>query len=237
MHHNETWFRNRLHELQKTQADMGRAMPGSSDRATISRIISGERPIKLSELAPLCAFFSCPTEELLHHAGVNVVAYADQSQSEDQDEHRTEILEVNMKAGLGGGGLPELINFTDSNGQTYEIEELRDRWGLPSGYTRQELHVTAKSARIIEVQGDSMEPTLYTGDRVMIDCNQRSPTPPGLFALFDGIGVIVKRLEHIMNSDPTAINIMSDNHRHADVEEMLEQIHIIGRIVWVARKF
>ena len=45
-------------------------------------------------------------------------------------------------------------------------------------------------------------PTLLDGDIVLVDLGRRTPTPPGVFVLYDGMGLVAKRLEHIPNSDP-----------------------------------
>lgn len=82
-----------------------------------------------------------------------------------------------------------------------------------------------------------MEPTLEAGDRVMVDLSDRRPSPDGLFALWDGIGVVVKRLEHIPYSDPTRFRIISDNtERHNSYERNGDEINVIGRVIWLARK-
>jgi phage repressor protein C with HTH and peptisase S24 domain len=54
-------------------------------------------------------------------------------------------------------------------------------------------------------------PTLHDGEIVLVDLGRRSPTPPGIFVLHDGMGLVAKRLEHIPNSDPARLRIISDN--------------------------
>jgi hypothetical protein len=45
----------------------------------------------------------------------------------------------------------------------------------------------------------------------LVDLGRRSPTPPGIFVLDDGMGLVAKRLEHIPSSDPPRVRIISDN--------------------------
>ena len=101
---------------------------------------------------------------------------------------------------------------------------------------RHELNAQPENCHVIRVEGDSMEPTLRTGDRVMIDVSKTLPTPPGLFVLHDGLGLVVKRLEHLHGSDPATVRIISDNKRHEPYERTLDEAHIIGRVIWSARK-
>jgi len=146
------------------------------------------------------------------------------------------IAEVDVRGGMGGGGVAMALNHTDQHGNTISIDGIKAAWDLPSDYLRHELRVSAAQARIIEVQGDSMEPTLRPGDRVMVNLDDKRPSPPGVFALWDGMGVVVKRLQHITNSDPPRLRIISDNDRHEPEELTAEEVNIIGRVVWFARR-
>jgi phage repressor protein C with HTH and peptisase S24 domain len=54
--------------------------------------------------------------------------------------------------------------------------------------------------------------------------------------LDDGMGLVAKRLEHIPNSDPPAVRVISDNKLYPEYERTAEEIRIIGRIRWFARE-
>ena len=45
-----------------------------------------------------------------------------------------------------------------------------------------------------------------------------------------------KRLEHIPNSDPPRVRIISDNRLYKPCEGSGEEVNIIGRIRWFARE-
>ena len=85
-------------------------------------------------------------------------------------------------------------------------------------------------------RGDSMMPTLHDGDIVLVDLGRRSTPPPGIFALHDGMELVGKRLEHIPNSDPPRVRIISDNPLYKPYEGSGEEVNIIGRIRWFARE-
>lgn len=147
------------------------------------------------------------------------------------------IPEVDVRGGMGGGGLMALeVNHVDEWGNSVAADNVRATWELPNDYLRHELRVAPSKAYLIEVRGDSMSPTLETGDRVMIDTADTVPAPGGVFALFDGLGVVVKRLEHVPMSDPPIIKIISDNPHHGIYERTLEEIRIIGRAIWFGRR-
>jgi hypothetical protein len=51
----------------------------------------------------------------------------------------------------------------------------------------------------------------------------------------DGIGLVAKRLDHITNSDPPRVRIISDNPLYKPYEGGGDEVNIIGRIRWFAR--
>ncbi|WP_419905068.1 XRE family transcriptional regulator [Kiloniella sp.] len=146
------------------------------------------------------------------------------------------VAEIAVRGGMGGGGEAAVAYSPDGDGNMAIADDVKGNWFLPSDYLRSELSVSPAAARIIEVQGDSMTPTLHSGDRVMIDTNDQRPTPPGIFALWDGIGVVVKRLEHVPNSDPALLRISSDNANHNEYQRTFDEVNIIGRIIWYGRR-
>ena len=146
------------------------------------------------------------------------------------------IPEIEVRAGMGGGGEAQISYMPDGNGGVVAADGVRSIWAFPEDYIRSELRVNSGAARMIEVQGDSMEPTLRAGDRIMVDTVHKAPSPPGIYALWDGFGVIVKRVEHILNSDPPRLEIASDNGAHGSYERTFDEVNIIGRVVWYARR-
>jgi transcriptional regulator with XRE-family HTH domain len=142
------------------------------------------------------------------------------------------IDEIDVTAGLGGGGL-SIIENTTENGITFHREAVRDVWRLPewmlSRFNAQPQHIKAFPSR-----GDSMLPTINDGDVVFVDTRHRVPSPPGIYCLADEFGgVVVKRLEVISRpqEDPVMVRVSSDNTRHRDRELTLDEIQIIGMYV------
>lgn len=146
------------------------------------------------------------------------------------------IAEIDIRAGMGGGGVACAQNVTDEFGSTVAADDVKAIWDLPAEYLVHELRVAPGQARIVEVQGDSMEPTLRTGDRVMINLADQRPSPPGIFAVWDGFGVVVKRIEPIPNSEPPTLRLISDNAHHGVYERTIDEVNIIGRVVWFSRR-
>jgi len=102
---------------------------------------------------------------------------------------------------------------------------------MPAAFIRHELRSQPQAVRLIEVQGDSMEPTLKGGDRVLIDTNHRTPSPPGVYAVWDGFGLVVKRVQLVAMCDPLQVRLISDNPRHETATVSLADAHIVGRVI------
>jgi phage repressor protein C with HTH and peptisase S24 domain len=129
---------------------------------------------------------------------------------------------IKVEAGLGGG--------------TVATDEERDEpWFFRRSWLRDALGARASELRLIGVKGDSMEPTLKSGDIIMLNIADRASTPPGIFVLFDGVGLVAKRLEPVPNSEPPRVRIISDNPRYDTYERTVEEITVVGRVVWFAR--
>jgi hypothetical protein len=110
------------------------------------------------------------------------------------------------------------------------------RWSFPLGWIKYALKANAESLRMVSVDGDSMEPDFRSGDHLMIDTDRRAPSPPGVFVMFDGVGLIARSLEFLPNSDPAIVLIRSPGQMASDVEVPLDEIQIIGRAIWHARR-
>ena len=79
----------------------------------------------------------------------------------------------------------------------------------------------------IRVEGDSMEPTLRSGDEIFVDRNKRGRE--GIHVVRIGDALHVKRLQA---SAPGRIALVSENTAYAAIELASEDIEIIGRVVW-----
>ncbi len=137
-----------------------------------------------------------------------------------------EVPERNVIAGLGQGGVAEGVLV---DGQV--LDGVRAVWRLPPDFIRTELRAREGEVDFIAVDGDSMIPTLLPGDRVMINRSQTAPSPDGLYAIYDGIGISVKRLEIVKGSNPLKLRIKSDNPNHSSDEILAADLHVVGRVV------
>jgi phage repressor protein C with HTH and peptisase S24 domain len=134
------------------------------------------------------------------------------------------IAEIDVRASAGPGAFHE------------GLEETKVTWLFPEAMVRHEFRAPPKELRMITVDGDSMEPLLSSGDRILIDTSQRVPVPPGIFVIWDGMGLVAKRVEHIPNSDPPKVLVKSINPEYQAYERIAEEVNVVGRVVWAARR-
>ncbi len=76
-----------------------------------------------------------------------------------------------------------------------------------------------------------MRPDFQPGERVMVDTQDRVPSPPGVFAVWDGFGLVVKRVEMIPYSDPPTARLISSNQEYKTYKLSLATVKINGRVV------
>jgi hypothetical protein len=154
------------------------------------------------------------------------------SDGQTTDGDGRDIPEIELIAGLGGGGL-SIVENTTSNGITFHKEVVRDHWRLPE-WMLGRMGVKATHVAAFPSKGDSMLPTINDGDVVFIDTRHRVPSPPGIYALADEFGgVVIKRLEVTsrQSDEIITVRVSSDNPRHATRELTLDEIHILGRFI------
>jgi phage repressor protein C with HTH and peptisase S24 domain len=80
----------------------------------------------------------------------------------------------------------------------------------------------------IRVQGDSMEPLLHDGDEILVDRAQRA-FRDGIHVVRLGDALMVKRLAA---AGPGRATLLSQNYAYPPVEVALDELEIVGRVVW-----
>lgn len=65
---NKDWFMGQLHDQKKSVRGLARYM--EIDPSAVSRMLSGERRMKMEEAAEIARFLGSPVSEVLSHAGV-----------------------------------------------------------------------------------------------------------------------------------------------------------------------
>lgn len=129
-----------------------------------------------------------------------------------------------ITVGMAAGG--NAVVSEEHSGESYHF---RTEW------IRGHLHAQPGELRMLYVRGDSMEPTLCHDDIVLVDTSKKHPTPPGIFIVFDGLGLMAKRLE-LVEGGARRVRVTSDNPQYAAYERDPGELTIVGRVVWFARE-
>lgn len=135
------------------------------------------------------------------------------------------IPKLDIQVSAGGG--TDIVTVEDTSSEHYAF---RRNW------VRDALNTDPSNLRLLDIKGDSMEPALSNGDMILVDTSHRTPSPPGIFVLYDGFGLVAKRLQILPNSQPARCSIISENSQYAPYERDLSEVRIIGKVVWFARK-
>jgi phage repressor protein C with HTH and peptisase S24 domain len=128
------------------------------------------------------------------------------------------------------------VQVSAGGGSLIDTEAIRSEWPFDPEYLSSELRVKAHNLSLVEVRGDSMEPTLSSGDRVMVNMADTQISQPGIFVLWDGSGTVIKRVEYVFGSDPAKLVLISDNNQHNQYEIFATDITVVGRVIWAAKR-
>ncbi len=131
------------------------------------------------------------------------------------------IPELDVRALAGGGAIPDLA----------DPQAMIAEWQIPFDFLCSHTHAAPASLRIIRVHGDSMVPDFRPGERVLVNTDDRLPSPPGVFIVWDGFGLVIKRLEVVPYSEPATVRLISANADYAVYERPLEDVTVNGRVI------
>ena len=134
------------------------------------------------------------------------------------------VPEIDVRAAAGTGAWND------------ELEEIKEAWLFADPLIRHEFRARPDDLRMITVDGVSMEPLFSSGDRILIDVSRKVPVPPGIFVIWDGMGLVAKHIEHVPHSDPPTVVLKSLNPEYDSYERPVDEVHIVGKAIWVSRK-
>ncbi|MGS3174525.1 LexA family transcriptional regulator [Aeromonas sanarellii] len=91
---------------------------------------------------------------------------------------------------------------------------------------------------VVFAKGDSMEPTIHSGDSILVDLSRNQIQDGGLFVLRLGDELYAKRLQKRVDG---GVNIISDNKTGYETLSVLpselDSLSIIGKVVWLGHDF
>lgn len=202
---------------------------------SLNWLLAGEGP---ERLPPSCESDERSTEAYLPYTGsgeVSDVCKPAGAPVEEMGEHyhvpREEYCHVPRYGVMMGSG------------QLLQSGHVVDYLSFKISWVEQTMGLDARELALVQVCGDSMEPTLKEGDLLLLD--RRGFTQPGLsrhvrsdavYVLLREDALVVKRLQFGFDG---SVTIQSDNPAYGVQilsSDKLASLQVMGRVVWVGRR-
>lgn len=212
-----------LEEIREGLAQPGKSQKGLAaamgvDESTVSRLLSGKRPMRAHEIPVILGYLEAGSAAAAGRAG-----------------SMPEIVQI-------GGDRFAMLPVYDamvSAGPGAEAEETPPSYRIAfrMDWLRRVARGNLGDLVVLTVDGDSMEPTLRQGDSVLVDMGQRRPSQKdGIYVIRTDGGLQVKRVA--VNPTSGRISVISDNRElyPAFPDLPSDAIHVIGRVIWLGRQ-
>lgn len=132
---------------------------------------------------------------------------------------------------------PQLEEFAHPAMRVIKSSKLLvDYLAVKSDWIERELTADPESVALMCPQGDAMDPTVRTGDLVLLDLSQNQVRDDGIYALQLNDELVLRRVQTLM--DGTAV-ICSDNPIYQKQEipkNSAVSLDVIGRMIWKGRR-
>ena len=211
----------------------------------LSRLENGQIRMRLDHLKPFASVLGYTPEQILlwgrfpgtggGHIESSDVLREDGPHAEPFGPSPGQVPELDTRAGMGGGGVPAREVRKDGK----HADPLKSEgWVFPPSFVREQLHTSVSRLLVLDTTGDSMAPTVMSGDRVIVDTGHKTPTPDGLYAIRDTFDcIVVKRLQVMRAAKQARVKIISDNPNHAAEEVPLTELEIVGKVLCCLKLF
>jgi len=116
-----------------------------------------------------------------------------------------------------------------AGGGAYDDEDEYEKLDLPDFF----LNIiggkeNVKNIEAINVTGDSMEPTLNTGNIIFIDKTKQNVSKDGIYAFINENGLFVKRIQRRVDG---GLDVISDNKEYPIQIVKKDGINVLGKVV------
>lgn len=131
--------------------------------------------------------------------------------------------------------IPKVRARLCAGGGSFEVDAaVEEYYAFKEGWLQRKGH--PHHMVLMDVFGNSMEPLIQEGDMALIDQHQKDVIAGSIYAVGVEDTVMLKRVE----KRPGAVVLRSDNPDYSPVTlqgEELEQIRIIGKMIWSCREY
>lgn len=217
------WFKSRKRQLRITDAAVGQAL--GVERSVANKVLNGAVAFNARRADAVASLFQVSADEILYRAGITKTEphalVSDSAPTRTVDAGDTvEVTSLDLSLSMGPGTLIE---------EFIEEEPVRFDFALLRAITRSPF----TSLRVVKGIGDSMEPTLRTADRLLIDTSEKMLARTHGIYWIDHLGA--HGLKRLRPMGQGRVLIMSDNPSVPDYDVDAEEMRIHGRAIWLMR--
>lgn len=254
------WIRRGLDKPGKSQRGLAAAL--DIDPAGVNRLLKGERQLKAAEIARIARYLGVEPPPALGGRGVEpppalggrdakptatigdgemaapasggaraapaerggslpgAMPVKTDGEPLDDSYARVAVFDARAAAGAGGVGGDRIKHHL----------VFREQW------LRSVTSAPVEQLAVIEIDGDSMEPTLRSGDHALVDRTEIRPRQKdGLYVIRVDGGLQVKRV----SAHPVSglLTISSDNPAYRSYADIAPtDVMVVGRVIWIGRR-
>lgn len=227
-----TDFGERIKQVRAGQSLTDFAAGFGIHKNTLARYEKGEGLPDAAFLAKLCDIYRINPAWILTGKGPAHVGEAPEDSpmagpnAESVDPECYVYIPLYNVVASGGDG-----SFTDG-------EEVVDALAFKREWIRAELRANPKDLVLVNMTGESMEPTLGKDDVLLVNRRVGSTRSDGIYLVRVGEALLVKRIQFLPGGE---VRVISDNQAYApfsvNPETESTNFKIVGRVVWAGRKF
>lgn len=220
--------------LEQVIAEKGMSIKALSDKTGIpyrsmQNYFSGEREPNLDNLRKIVATLGVDANWFLFGGDTQTGVVAAVEEVCDVKGHPVDLSEYVF--------IPRYrVQASAGNGRLLSDEDYMHSMAFRRYWVSKYLHADPANLAIISVEGDSMEPTLKDHDVIMLDTSRRDPNVEGIYVIRLDDALLVKQVQRI----PGKIRVSSANPAYppfdVDLSNAVEDVAIIGKVVWFGRQ-
>jgi phage repressor protein C with HTH and peptisase S24 domain len=123
------------------------------------------------------------------------------------------------------------IRYSGGKGGMIRSDQVVDSIAFRAEWVKRRLHTDSRDLLLIEVNGDSMAPTIRDQDLILADLAEPRFKQDGIYLLRHESGLAVKRIQRQPNGK---LLVRSDNPKYEPI--VAATVGVIGRVIWIGAR-
>jgi SOS-response transcriptional repressor LexA len=211
---NERWIKNRLSLLDIKQKDF---MHDIGIHEQHFKWLENKPRLNFTQIVKIAELLKCDKQKLLRFWNNEISEdelWSNAVIEKKEDSVSIKIIDAVACCGTGIEALQENVVGT---------------WDIPLQKYRDFSTAKPENVYMLQVEGDSMTPTLNSGDWALADTSQNFISSDGLYLIRMASGLAVKRIQSGLND----ITIKSDNPAYGEINANVGEIAVLGRVIYI----